>query len=213
MLANAIGASPHNLVARGERSAVYERHVREAWAVGALLQPRPGTRWLDLGTGGGLPGLVLALQHPRARWTLLDATQKKIAAVTDIAAAASLGNVDTVVGRAEAAAWTTGLRGAFDGVVARAVAPLVTLVELARGFLAPDGILAAIKGPAWEQELAVAARALDLLRLEVVDTVAIPAAVRPTWVVTMRAQGLPPDGYPRRDGIPKQQPLGVATRG
>src|SRR5688500_16815942 len=61
-LADLIATSPHNLVARGERGWVYERHIAECVALAEMV--RPAGRWMDLGTGGGLPGLVLAWRHP-----------------------------------------------------------------------------------------------------------------------------------------------------
>ncbi len=211
-LAGLIADSPHNLVAAGERATVYERHVREALAVGAALSPAPGSRWLDLGTGGGLPGLVLAVRYPTVAWVLLDATRKKIAAVEAFAATLGLDNVAALHGRAETVAHEPAERGSFDGVIARAVAPLVTLAELARGFLRADGVLAAVKGPAWREELAQARQALSLLRFADVHSSDVATVERPTWLVTMRAVGDPPAGYPRRDGMPRRHPLGRPPR-
>src|SRR5687768_14548984 len=67
-LADLIAASPHNLVAAGERAHVFERHVRECDALTRTMSP--AGRWMDLGTGGGLPGLVLALRYPGTEWVL-----------------------------------------------------------------------------------------------------------------------------------------------
>lgn len=204
-LATLIADSPHNLVSTSERPNVLQRHVLEAVAVADELTP--AGRWMDLGTGGGLPGLVLAQRHPSVEWTLVDATAKKIAAVTDFADRLGLVNVTAVAARAETLGWDVEHRGAYHGVVARAVAPLPTLVELARGFLGAEGLLVAIKGPAWKDELDAAQPALALLGYGDVHTQRLAAAVRETWLVTMRVKGPPPAGYPRRDGLPKSQPL------
>ncbi len=194
-------------MARGERSSVYERHVRESLAIAEYLAPRAGERWLDLGTGGGLPGLVLAIVFPTVSWSLLDATAKKVAEVQRFADALGLGNVDTVHGRAEVVA-RGDLRGACAGVVSRAVGPLATVAELARGFLGHAGVLAAVKGRSWEADLASAQSALQQLRFADVHSAAVASALRRTWLVTMRAVGPPPPAYPRRDGLPRSQPLG-----
>ncbi len=207
-LARLIAHAPLNLVAAAERSSVYERHVFEAAAVGRLLAPAPGSRWLDLGTGGGLPGLALAVVYPDVSWTLVDATQKKIRAVAGFADDLGLQNVVAVHGRAERLAHEARFRGQFSGVVSRAVAPLPTLAELARGFLGDGGELAAVKGPTWAEELSAAQTALRMLHLEFSTAREVPETVRATWLVTMRATGRPPVGYPRRDGLPRQQPLG-----
>ena len=204
-LARLLATSPHNLVSRNEREHVLERHIRESDDLAAAVTPTG--RWMDLGTGGGLPGLVLALRHPDVSWLLVDATAKKVAAVQEFAEDLGLRNVRTQAGRAETLAHEAALRGAFDGVVARAVAPLATLAELARGFLRDGGRLVALKGPAYTEELAGAERALDLLRLRVESTQRLPTVARESWVVTMRAEGTPPAGYPRRDGLPKSDPL------
>lgn len=204
-LAELIAASPHNLVSARERSTVLERHVLESAAVADVLSP--SGRWMDLGTGAGLPGLVLAWRHPQVGWTLVDATAKKVAAVRAFAAELELPNVDALQARAETLAWDVDHRAAYDGVVARAVAPLPTLVELARGFLRPNGTLVAIKGPGWREELQIAESALRSLRFSHVHSTRVESDARETWLVTMRAEGRPPAGYPRREGLPKSDPL------
>ena len=204
-LAELITSSPHNLVAASERPHVLERHVFEGDALAASLQP--AGRWMDLGTGGGLPGLVLAVRFPEVQWTLMDATAKKVAAVASFAAALGLDNVVTVHSPAEILAHDPAHRGVYDGVVSRAVAPLRTLAELGRGFLKPGGHLVAVKGPRWEDEVAAAAGALRRLHMRVIHSEVLAAAVRPTWVVTMAADGPPPAGFPRRPGLPKHEPL------
>ena len=211
-LARLIATSPHNLVSRSERASVLDVHIAEALAVAAELSPADGSRWLDLGTGGGLPGLVLALAFPNVSWALLDATEKKVVAVEQFARKLQLGNVECVAGRAEVLAHDRRYRGRFAGVVSRAVAPLPTLTELARGFLAPDGVLAAIKGPRWADELRAAGPAMRALRFAEAAGVVVDSAARPTWLVRMRAVGPPPAGFPRRTGIPKSQPLGAHVR-
>lgn len=204
-LADLIASSPHNLVSAAERPRVYERHVLESADVARAIAP--AGRWMDLGTGGGLPGLVLAKQHPDVAWTLVDATAKKAAAVREFATVLGLTNVTVICARAEGLAWDPHHRGQYAGVVARAVAPLSTLAELARGFLTPGGQLVAIKGPAWRVELQAANRALGVLALEHIHSEPLTGAAREAWVVTMSAVGGPPAGYPRRDGVPKQDPL------
>src|SRR5688572_29940309 len=186
-LATLISTSPHNLVAAGERAEVYDRHIRECDALAGILAP--SGRWLDLGTGAGLPGLVLALRHPDTEWVLADATRKKVEAVEAFARELGLQNVTAVHGRAEALAHDPRHRGSYQGVVSRAVAPLPSLAELCRGFLGADGLMVAVKGPRWREELDAASGALRTLHLGHVHTAELAGAARPTWVVTMRADG------------------------
>jgi 16S rRNA (guanine527-N7)-methyltransferase len=208
-LARLIAESPHNLVSRADRDRIAAHHIPESMAVLEQLSVRPGQRWMDLGTGGGLPGLVLAVCRPDVHWTLMDATRKKVAAVAHFADSLGLSNVATATGRAEVLARDAAYRGAFDGVVARALAPLPVLVELARGFLRDDGILAAVKGPSWQDELAAARPALAPLSLEYLGATHVDSTARPTWVVRMRAVGPPPESWPRGDGVPRREPLGT----
>lgn len=182
-----------------------ERHVLESLRVANQLTPRG--RWMDLGTGGGLPGLVMAWRYPDVAWTLVDATAKKVGAVRDFADELGLANVTAVQGRAEALAWASDHRARYAGVVARAVAPLPTLVELARGFLAPNGLLVAVKGPAWRDEAEAARGAIGVLQYQELSPEPVFGAERESWLVTMQAKGPPPSGYPRRDGVPKSDPL------
>ena len=204
-LAELIADAPHNLVARGDRTDMVQRHILECDAVAARLSPTG--RWMDLGTGGGLPGLVLAYRFPAVEWTLVDATAKKVDSVRTFAAELDLGNVTVVHGRAETLAHDPAHRGRYAGVVCRALAQLPVLLELTRGFLMPDGLLVAMKGPNWPAELQRAGGAQATLRFRDVHSEELPLSDRASWVVTMRAHGPPPPGYPRRDGIPKQQPL------
>lgn len=213
-LAGLIAGSPHNLVSRAERARLADVHIPEILALAPVLELRAGDRWLDLGTGGGLPGLVLAIACPESSWTLLDATLKKIAAVQGFADELGLTNVRALAGRAEVVAHDPAHRGRYTGVISRAVAPLPTLVELGRGFLADGGLLAAVKGPSWEADVVAAAPAMGLLALRLLggvelDRSGMGSAARSSWLVRMRAVGAPPDGYPRRDGVPRRSPLGT----
>jgi 16S rRNA (guanine527-N7)-methyltransferase len=208
-LASLIAASPHNLVAAGEREAVGERHIAESLAIGDALGSLlvPGQQWIDLGTGGGLPGLVLAMAHPNVAWLLVDAVRKKTEAVRVFAADLDLTNVEVVAARAETLARDPRYRGGAQGVVARAVAPLRSLAELARGLVGDGGWLVAVKGPAWKAELEAARTALERCAWVNPQAERVSSAPRPTWLVTMRAAGAPPPDVPRRVGVPQRRPL------
>lgn len=207
-LGHLIARSPHGLVSRRDRDVVRAVHIAEAIAMERLMRAGPGSRWLDLGTGGGLPGLALAVIRPDVTWTLLDASTKKIESVRAFAAELGVENVTALAGRAEALAHRPELRGWYAGVVSRAVAPLAVLTELARGFLADHAALVAVKGSGWAAELADAGTALEILGFIDPQAVEVPATERPTWLVRMRAQGPVPPGFPRRDGVPRAKPLG-----
>lgn len=207
LLADLIASSPHNLVSRRDRADVLGLHLEECAALAGMLPVKPGARWIDVGTGGGLPGLVLALCRPDTEWTLLDATRKKVEAVRSFAAALGLRNVIALHDRAERLAHQDGMRGRFEGAVSRALGPLPVVMELCRGFVAPGGTIAAVRGPQWAAEVERARPAARLLRIADLHALPVPVAARPTWVVTMRADGPAPQGCPRPDGIPRTRPL------
>ena len=179
--------SPHNLLSPRALEELESRHFPESLHFARSLPPGP--RLLDIGSGGGLPGIVIAIARPDLAVELLDATRKKADFLRT--ATAELG-LDVVVhhGRAEDLV-ATGLRGAFDLVTARAVAPLERLVPWAAPFLARGGTLHAIKGDRWAEELAAAHQAVAASGLEVVRSPELTAGrsrrtLEPTVVVLRR---------------------------
>ncbi|MFP4147886.1 MAG: 16S rRNA (guanine(527)-N(7))-methyltransferase RsmG [Nitriliruptoraceae bacterium] len=168
-LAALILASPHNLVSRAAREELESRHIPESMRL-AMQLPRSERhlRLLDVGSGGGLPGLVIALERPDLEVNLLDAKQKKVEFLRQAASALGL-RVTVHHGRAEELARTE-LAGRFDLVTARAVAPLDRLLPWTVPFLRPGGLLYAVKGERWEQELLEARPALEAGGATVVET-------------------------------------------
>jgi 16S rRNA (guanine527-N7)-methyltransferase len=144
--------SPHNLLSAKALEELEARHFPEALAFATELPAGP--RLLDLGSGGGLPGIVIALARPDLEVHLLEATGKKATFLAE--ACAVLGVPGTVHhGRAEELA-VGDLAASFDVVTARAVAPLDRLVPWAAPYLRSGGRLHAIKGERWAEELAAA---------------------------------------------------------
>jgi 16S rRNA (guanine527-N7)-methyltransferase len=160
--------SEHNLVSRRARAELDERHIPECLAFARML-PRGSARVLDLGSGGGFPGMVVALARPELDVHLLDATAKKTGFLT--ATARELG-VEVVVhtGRAEELGRRPELARSFDVVTARAVAPLDRLVRWSMPFLREGGLLYAIKGERWAEELQAAVPAIARHGASVVAT-------------------------------------------
>ncbi len=202
-LADLIAASPHNLVARADHPVLRTVHVREAEELATLLDPRPGSLWMDLGTGGGLPGLVLARAHPQATWRLVDARRKKADEVQRFAAELGIA-CEVVADRAELLARQPEHRGAYEGVVARAVAPLRSLVELVRPLLTPAGRCWAIKGERWEDEIDEAQRALRELGMDVEH---VQPLARGGLLVLATTGEAPPSWVPRPPGRAQRDPL------
>jgi 16S rRNA (guanine527-N7)-methyltransferase len=182
-----VSASPHNLVSKRARSELASRHVPECVALAGLL-PTGSSRLLDVGSGGGFPGLVIAIVRPDLEVHLLDSTAKKTEFLARAAETLGLPNVSVHTGRAEELARGE-LGGTFDVVTARAVAALDRLLGWTVPFLRPDGVLYAVKGERWREELDAASDALrrtgarvlatpdDLPQLDDVRTEARPRVV------------------------------------
>ncbi len=135
-----------NLTAIRDIDNMVSGHLLDSLAARPLLE---GDSVLDVGTGPGFPGLPLAIAEPDRQFTLLDSNQKKIMFVQHAAGLLGLGNVAAVKGRAED--YAPGR--CFDTVIARALAALPRLVELAGHHVGEDGVFIALKGRYPEEEL------------------------------------------------------------
>ncbi|HJY61910.1 MAG TPA: 16S rRNA (guanine(527)-N(7))-methyltransferase RsmG [Streptosporangiaceae bacterium] len=128
---------------------LWDRHLLNCAVVAELIEPRPGTL-LDLGSGAGLPGLVLAMMLPGTAVTLLEPMERRCRFLAECITELGLANVTVLRGRAEDVTIRT------DVVTARAVAPLPRLAELAIGVVRPGGMVLAIKGRTAAEELRAA---------------------------------------------------------
>jgi 16S rRNA (guanine527-N7)-methyltransferase len=140
-----------------EADRIWERHLLNCAAVARLVPPKCSLA--DVGSGAGLPGIVLALLLPGARVTLVEALARRVAFLEECVADLGLANVEVVRGRAEDLAG----RLSVDLVTARAVAPLEKLAGWCAGLLRPGGRVLAIKGASAETELSRARPALARL--------------------------------------------------
>lgn len=133
-----------NLVSR-KRTDVYEL-IEDSKTFFDYIDFSKNPRILDLGTGGGFPGVVLKIHHPELRLTLLDSIGKKITAATDIIQRLELKDVEIICSRAEDLSRLPQFKNSYEYVVARAVANLVLLTKWSKDLLKPGGKLITIKG-------------------------------------------------------------------
>ena len=197
-----------NLTAIREPAAVALAHVVDSLSAVAFLRDHGIDRYIDLGSGGGYPGLPIAAVLPAARALLLEPVAKKARFLSIAAAAVGLGDiVEAAPVRAEALAVDRRHRGRWPAVTARAVTSLADLVELAFPLLAPGGALVAWKRGDLTDELAAARRAIVALgggsiavhRVEV-------AGLDDHRLVVATARIATSPEYPRDPGARKRRP-------
>lgn len=142
-----------NVISRKDIDSLYDHHILHAMSVAKVVSFKPEAHILDLGTGGGLPGIPLAILFPETHFTLIDGTRKKITVVQEIAQALQLENVQALHQRVEET------KGQFDFVLSRGVAPLDQLYNWSRRLFAqkhrhalPNGLLA-LKGGHLQTEI------------------------------------------------------------
>ncbi len=195
-----------NLTAVTEPEEAWRKHILDSLTLLAILSEGPGgSRIADVGAGGGAPGLPLAIVMPRAHFTLIEATGKKAAFLTEAATALELSNVVVVSDRAE----TLGqdhkqFRAQYDYVLARAVGRISVVAELTIPLTNVGGQVLLIKGAKADEELAEAKQALHRLHTSCAGVIETPTGK----IVVLEKLRETPRLYPRRPGEPKRSPLG-----
>ncbi|MDB9496166.1 16S rRNA (guanine(527)-N(7))-methyltransferase RsmG [Spirulina major CS-329] len=191
----------------------WEKHL---WDSVAGLLPLQAWGWterpqrvIDIGTGGGFPGLPVAILYPQHRVTLLDSTQKKVQFLGDAIATLGLNNAESITGRAEAVAHAPSRREQYDVALIRAVAAPPVCVEYALPFLAVGGIAVLYQGHWTEADSDRIHRAAaqvggELLHIEALTT---PLSQGDRHCIYLKKIAPTPHAYPRTIGVPKKNPL------
>lgn len=197
-----------NLFSRSDRELIGTKHLPDALAFKQLNIDLSGKNVIDLGTGGGLPGLALALEFPDAKFCLVDARAKKIKAVSQIGADLGLENANYLSGRLEDLAHEPEFREQFDLALARALAPLPILLEYACGFLPVGGLLVAWKGQNADVELIEAKKACTEFGFELERKLAYSLdADSSRELLVFRKTKLTTKDYPRKAPLPRVKPI------
>jgi 16S rRNA (guanine527-N7)-methyltransferase len=182
-----------------------EEHVRQAERFGCRIDDLRArgalfVRAVDLGSGGGVPGLALAVDHPELTWVLVEAGERRAAFLHEAVSTLALADrVSVRWGRAELLARDTQLRHQIDLVVARSFGPPAVTAECATGFLRRDGYLLVSEPPYPQERLRWPAERLAELGME-------PEGVA-HGIQALRQARPCPERFPRRAGIPAKRPL------
>ena len=199
-----------DLTATLEAAETADRHFIDSLAVLRTDRIFPGASLIDVGTGAGFPGMVLAMTRPDLSVTLTDAQQKRLNFLEALQEAAEIRNVTLLHARAEDAGRDRKYREMFDFAAARAVAPLNVLAEYLLPFVKVGGCALSWKGPALEKELEAGRRAARLLggRLELPEQYTVDGRDWEHTSLPIRKVEKTPSAYPRKAGTPKAKPLG-----
>jgi 16S rRNA (guanine527-N7)-methyltransferase len=205
-LLDLVAAEPSAITSVRDPAEGVDVHIADSLVALDLRAVRGARRIADLGSGGGFPGLVLAVAMPEARVALVESAARKCAFLVGAVQRLGLGNVEVVAARAEA--WPGGL-GANDLVTARALAPLSVLLEYAAPLLEVGGHLVAWKARVDDAEAADARAAAAGTGMDVLAAHAVKpyeGSIERYLYLSSKVRSTPPI-YPRRPGMARKRPI------
>lgn len=195
-----------NLTAIRDPDEAWMRHGMDSLSILPFIGEAKSL--IDVGSGGGLPGIPLAIARPDLAVACLDATGKKTRFIETAVRDLALSNVTAIHDRAETIGQDPQHRARYDLAVARAIGPMNVLLELLIPLVKVDGRILAMKGRRVEEELRNCGDALMKLGAGEVELYeALPGLEDEAVAVIVTKASPTPNAYPRRPGIPKQEPL------
>ncbi len=196
-----------NLTTITAENDVLVKHFLDSLSGASVFAVHKKDTIADIGTGGGFPGIPLAIAFPSARMTLIDATGKKVRFLEKVILELGLVHTRAVQGRAEEMAHEESYREHFDLVTSRAVAALPVLLEYTAGFAKVGGKIAAYKGPALREEMQAAAGAIRKLGLQTVAEEEISIGDYAHTIAVFEKKNALSERYPRPQAQIKKKPL------
>lgn len=201
-----------NIIGTRDFEEILRRHVLDSLGCLLFAPLRGAKKMADIGSGGGLPGIPLAVMLPDAEITLVEATGKKADFLRYASDELDLANVRVVNARVEEAAREEAHRGAYDFCTVRALARLSVVAEYSLPLLRTGGFVVAMKGREDRDEWTEAERASVLLGGRVCDEIRVPqlpgTEQKDTRLLLVKKIEETPCIYPRRTGTPARKPLG-----
>lgn len=198
-----------NITAITESRDIYIKHFIDSAVVNNYIGNEQSYSLIDVGTGGGFPGIPMKIMNDTIQLTLLDSLNKRIAFLQAVVDTLFLKDVKLIHGRAEDFGSNVQFRQKFDVATSRAVASINVLSEYCLPFVKTDGIFIALKGENIEDELKNGEKAVKLLGGEVASVIkyVIPGTDMGRSLVIIKKVSDTPDRYPRKAGTPSRKPL------
>ena len=197
-------SSPHNLTSVKDREKAMIIHIEDSLL--AFEGRKLEGSYIDIGSGGGIPGLVLAIAFPETEWVLVDSITKKVREIERFSSILSLSNVTAVASRIEEYSKES---SRFDGAVMRAVARGDVALELAAPLIERGGVIYLYKGPGCDVEKRFAFLASAKLGLQFRDEMSYRLSDGSSRkLVIFKKVSETPKGFPRKPGMASKFPLG-----
>ncbi len=197
-----------NLTAITDPEEFEKKHFSDSVAIAGLPEVREARRVIDVGTGGGFPGVPLAIVFPEKEFVLMDSLAKRLAVVESVCRELSIANVTVVHARAEDLGRNAAHREAYDLCVSRAVANLRTLSEYCLPLVRTGGSFLAYKTESAREEADDAGKAIAILggRVSGIEPAPVPDG-EGHLIIRVRKEKETPKKYPRKAGVPGKNPL------
>lgn len=197
-----------NLTSITESEDFAKKHVIDSLMIIKHIEIDHEAKIMDVGTGPGIPGLILKIYRPDIKLSLLESVRKKTDFIRDVIGKMNIPDVQVINGRAEEAGHDIKHRESYDIVVARAVSSLNSLLELCLPFAKLGGIFIAMKGGLPQQEIELSQKALKILGGKIVkcQEYILDEGSKRNLIIISKEQNCPAK-YPRRPGIPGKNPL------
>lgn len=198
-----------NLTAIIEDSEIFKKHFIDSIKIFKFDFLKNCNSIIDIGTGGGFPGIPMKIMRPDANIVLLDSLNKRINFLNEVISTLKLQNIKAIHGRAEDYAREKEYREKFDAVVSRAVANMATLSELCLPYVKVNGYFVAMKGPAIDEEIKDSKNAIGTLggKLEDIIKVDIEESDLQHNLVIIRKVKETLNTFPRKAGTANKKPL------
>jgi len=198
-----------NLTAIVEDDEIIKKHFIDSIKVFKFEKLKNGRKVIDIGTGGGFPGIPMKIVNPSTEVVLLDSLNKRINFLNEVIKDLELNNIRTIHGRAEDFARESRYREKFDVATSRAVANLTVLSEFCLPYVKVGGYFVAMKGPAIEEEMKDAKNAIKILggQVEKIIEVDIEGSDLNHNLVVIKKIKETPSKYPRKAGMVTKNPL------